>query len=91
MVKKWCPYVKMFLILIIYDFMQVVVSRVVLPGGAVYFVFIWLVVPVIVTFTCAETAAMCLFWCHLGYFIFEITYCFFLYLGGAVSPGYDEF
>ena len=50
--------------------MQVVVSRVVLPGGAVYSVFIWLVVPVIVTYTCAETAAMCLVWCQLGYFIF---------------------
>ena len=63
--------------------MQVVVSRVVLPGGAVYSVFIWLVVPVLVTSTCTKTAAMCLFWCQLGYFLFGITYCFLLYLGGC--------
>ena len=61
--------------------MQVVVFRVILPGGAVYSVFIWLVVPVIVTSTCAETAAICLFWCQLGCFIFGISYCFLLYLG----------
>ena len=63
--------------------MQVVVSRVVLPGGAVYSVFIWLVVPVVVTSTCAETAAMCLFWCQLGYFVFGITYSFFTVPGGV--------
>ena len=58
-------------------------SRVILPGAAVYSVFIWLVVQVVVTSTCTETAAMCLFWCQLGYFIFEITYCFLLYLEGV--------
>ena len=61
--------------------MQVVVSRVILPGGAVYSVFIWLVVPVDVTSTCTETAAMYLFWCQFGYSIFGVTYCFLLYLG----------
>ena len=72
--------------------MQILVSRVVLPGGDVYSVFTWLVIPVIVSVTGTETAAMCPFWSWVGYFIFSITYCFFLYLGGgATFPCYDEF
>ena len=41
--------------------MQLLVSRVVLPGGDVYFVFTWLVVPVIVGVTGTEAAVAWLF------------------------------
>ena len=71
--------------------MQVLVSRVVLPGDDVYFVFTWLVIPVIVSVTGTETAVVCPFWSLLGCFIFKVTYCFILYLGGAIIPCYDEF
>ena len=71
--------------------MQVLLSRVVLPRGDVYSVFTLLAVPVVVSVTGTETAAMCPFWSWVGYFIFEITYCFFLYLGGAIFPCYNEF
>ena len=72
--------------------MPVLVSRVILPVDDVYFVFIWLVIPVIVSVAHTETTVVCPFWSWLGCFIFEITYCFILYLGrGAVSPCYNEF
>ena len=71
--------------------MQVLVSRVVLPGGDVYSAFTWLVIPVIVSVTGTEAAAVCPFWSWLGCFIFKITYCFILYLGGAVFPCYNQF
>ena len=63
--------------------MQVVASRVILPGGAAYFVFIWLVVPVIVTFTCAETAVLCLFLVLAGLFYLWKYLLLFLVPGGC--------
>ena len=66
-------------------------SRVVLPGGDVYSVFIWLVVPVIVGVTGTGAAIAWIFWSWLGCPIFKITYIFTLYLGSAVFPCYDEF
>ena len=63
--------------------MQELVSRVVLPGVDVYSVFTWLVTPVIVSVTGGEPTAMFPFWSWVGYFIFGVTYCFFLYLEGC--------
>ena len=54
--------------------MQVLVSEMVLPGGDVYSVFIWLVVPLVVGVTHTETAVVCPFWSWLGCFMTKITY-----------------
>ena len=63
--------------------MQVLVSRVVLPGGAVYSVFIWLVIPVIVSATALKLLQCVHFGLSWAILSLGLLTAFFLVPGGV--------